>query len=531
MERPVLNKMRVCIVYRGPHLLRQALDLEVMASLLRDGGHCVECVYDPDPFGVTDNVLQVPTLARLFAAPGRLAAEIFGGNPDVVVFSVIPATHAWATQIAALLKRARHVPIVFLGLHPSLAPQRAMQNPSVDFAIQGEAEGVILPLLAAIAAGQGFDKVGNLWHRREGGGSECRGTGDGYAFTFRAPLVDLDALPFPDKHLFRPYVASSYSYAAMVSRGCPFACSFCEETCMRRVCGPGYFRRKKVDTVIDELAWARDRYPFQEVIFKDSYLSGNETWLADLMARYRRDIRVPFKCFCTIAGFTETTARLLKEGGCYCVEFGLQTWNDTIRSRVLSRKESAEDAQRAFDICAAHGLWYDVDHMFGLPGESEEDHRQAALAYKRLRFLNRVKVHNLVYLPTAGIVREGIGAGHLPADAEALLADGRESSFWKQAPSRLLAGYSTLLKILPLLPCGVVRWLTAGKRVLLLRFLPRLVVAALQGLVALRSGDRRFLLYLRLYPAKIWRAARRPPRTAQVRRSAASPQPAQANER
>ena len=51
--------MNVVLAYRGRYQVREALDLETLAAVLRNGGHDVSLVYDADVFGVTDNVLQV----------------------------------------------------------------------------------------------------------------------------------------------------------------------------------------------------------------------------------------------------------------------------------------------------------------------------------------------------------------------------------------------------------------------------------------------------------------------------------------
>jgi len=491
--------MNVVLVYRGRYHVREALDLETLAAVLRGGGHQVRLVYDPDAFGVTDNVFQVPVLARLLADDRRTIARILAARPDVVIFSVLTSTYAWCRAMAEQLKRRRPVPAVFLGLHPSLVPRRVMRDPFVDYTIVGEVEGVINDLLARL--GGDVSSVANLWYRR--GGEPVA--------THRAELVDLDALPLPDKDLFAPYASHRYSYSAMVSRGCPYHCTFCEETCSKRLYGSGYFRRKGVDTVLRELVAGKKRYGYREVIFKDSYLSGNRRWLGELMDRYRAEIGVPFKCFCTIVGFDAETARLLKEGGCYSIEFGLQTWNERVRRQVLGRRETNEEAFRAFGYCDKHRLRYDVDHMFNVPTETVEDHHFGAQCYRRLRNLGRVKVHFLVYHPTAEIVGHAVAAGDLPPDAADRLAEGEETDFYDQGrgretTQRLVAGYAALYKILPLLPGSLFRWLLKGSRVRWLRLIPSPLVALLQALNALRSGDLRFAAYLHMYPAKVFHA-------------------------
>lgn len=496
--------MNVTLVYRGRYLVREALDLETMSAVLRHAGHDVTFVYDPDTFGVTDNVVQLPMLARLFASNRRTIRRIVRAQPDVIIFSVLSSTYSWCREIAEAVKCETTAPVVFLGLHPSLVPDRVMQNKVVDYTVAGEPEKVIHPLLDAIRTDGDVSQVGNLWYRKSGEILQ----------TDRAELVDLDALPLPDKDLFAPYVSHRFSYSAMVSRGCPYNCSFCEETCSKKLYDGKYFRRKSVDTVMRELASGKRRYSSREVIFKDSYLSGNKPWLRDLMDRYRSEIGVPFKCFCTVSGFDDETARLLKDGGCYSIEFGLQTWNDRIRRDVLNRRETAEDALRAFGHCDRQRLWYDVDHMFNLPQETEEDHILGAERYRQLRRLGRIKVHFLVYYPTADILEQAIATGELPEDARGRLADGHESDFYDQTSGgkesrKLAAGYAALYKILPLLPIRLVRWLARRGRVRYLRWLPSMFVALLQAVNALRCGDLRFAAYLQIYPRKVLRTLQR----------------------
>ena len=445
--------MNVVLVYRGRYHVREALDLETLSAVLRRSGHQTRLVYDPDTFGVTDNVFQLPALSRWLDRRQQTLARILEQRPDAVVFSVLSTSYAWCREIAAGVKQRSTAPVIFLGLHPSLVPQRILRDSCVDYAVAGEPENVLNRLLERIGGGQDVADVGNLWYRRNGE----------VVHTQRAELVDLDALPLPDKELFAPYASHRYSYSAMVSRGCPYQCTFCEETCAKKLYGPRYFRRKSVSAVIEELAEGKRKYRYREVIFKDSYLSGDKRWLREFIERYRREIAVPFKCFCTICGFDDETAALLKEGGCYCIEFGLQTWNDRLRRDILRRQETSEDAFRVFQICDRHRLRYDVDHMFHLPTETEQDHILGVECYRQLRYLGRVKVHHLVYYPTAEILSHAVAAGDVPPDVSEELAEGCQRDFYgaetgRSSDRKRVPAYAALYKILPLLPDRLLDW-------------------------------------------------------------------------
>ena len=492
--------MNIVLVYKGRYVIRQALDLETLAAVLKAGGRRVRLVHDPDPFGVTDNVFQIPALSQRFSSPEKTAKKILASLPDAVIFSALPNTLNFCFQTAVLLKTKQNVPVVFLGLHPTLAPEYTIRHPAVDFVIEGEAEESLPSLLNALEHGKGPENIDGLWWSDSG---IVKNNPPG-------PPVNLSGLPLPDKDLFAPMEKHDYSYAAMVSRGCPFSCSYCEETCIKQKYGPKYFRRKSVESVLAELRAAKAKYCFREVIFKDSYLSGDEDWLARLMAEYKMEIRLPFKCFCTISGFTENTARLLKQGGCYGIEFGLQTWNETIRHKVLSRKETNDQAREVFSLCDALHLRYDVDHMFNLPGETRDDHILGAREYKKLKYLNRIKVHYLVYLPMAPIIEAGIQAGILTMDDAHCLLEGTGSDFYDQQfgdphTRDLAAGFGALYKMLPFISSGMLDRLLHGNKTTLLGKIPAPLMAGLLAARALQTRDLRFALYLRKYPAQVFR--------------------------
>ncbi|MBW1989450.1 MAG: radical SAM protein [Deltaproteobacteria bacterium] len=499
--------MRITLAYRGRYLVRQALELESLSAVLQSAGHAVSMVYDPGTFGVTDNVVRLPALDKMLTSPRRTARRILATEPDLVVLSVLPQTREYWAETVRLMGRSRAAPLAATGLLPTLCPEAALASLPSALVVCGETEAAVPALAECIEAGRSLEDVPNLWWEA---GGQIRSNPP-------APLVDLDALPLPDKDLFSPWAIPSYSYAAMVSRGCSHRCSYCEETCMAGRFGPSFFRRKSVDRVLEELTRARNKYRFSEVIFKDSYLSGDERWLAALMEGYKKEVGLPFKCFATIQGFTAKTARLLAEGGCYCVEFGLQTWNEGLRRRVLNRTETNEQAMVAFSACAEHGLWYDVDHLFNIPGETVQDHQAGALTYRSLSRLNRIKPHFLVYLPGAPIVDKALSSGHLDAEAAAHIHLGMATDFYDQAladpeSARMTQGYANLYKVLPALPKKAVEKLSRPRAASRLSRLPQAAVAPVQALLALRSADRRFFLYERSYPAQaartIWSALR-----------------------
>jgi radical SAM superfamily enzyme YgiQ (UPF0313 family) len=61
---------------------------------------------------------------------------------------------------------------------------------------------------------------------------------------------------------------------------------------------------------------------------------------------------------------------LLKKAGCYHVKFGIESGNEWISSKVLNRRLTNEQVQRAFAVCHDAGLITESFNMVGIPFET-----------------------------------------------------------------------------------------------------------------------------------------------------------------
>jgi len=248
----------------------------------------------------------------------------------------------------------------------------------------------------------------------------------------------------------------------------------------------------------------KNKYNFKEVIFKDTFFTYDKKWLKEFIYEYRNKIKVPFKCFGKLEHFDEDTAGLLKQGGCYCVEFGIQTWNEDIRRRILNRFETNEQAKRVFQICDNYELWYDIDHMFGIPYETKSDHIMATKEYARMKYLNRVKCHNLVYLPGLKITEYGNDCGVITDEYISRLSEGVDADFFNttretEKMKKVNESFRKLFKVIKLLPEDIIDKKIYG----LFRFIPMFLIYMGQLIQALHSHDLRFKIYLKNYPLKL----------------------------
>ncbi len=485
------------------HLGRENLGIEYLSAVAKQAGHQVSLAIDPGLFGLNDNVFYIPVLERIFNQRTMVINKIEKSNPDLVAFSVYTGTYKWAVNIAREIKKKMEVKTVFGGYHVTLVPELVIQEKSIDFLIIGEGEEAFIELLEALESKRNPQKIGNLWYKTDGKIIKNPP---------RLPLKDLDCLPLPDKELFEKEINYQDDYLIMTSRGCPYNCSYCCESYYNRLYQRKFFRRRSVDSVLNELRVMKKRYNFREVMFNDSIFFTNLDWLKELLERYKSQIGVPFRCFGRVNAFSEEVAELLKWAGCYAIEFGIQTMNENLRRKVLNRPESNQDSHNAFKICDRYEISYDIDHMFGLPEEREEDHIYAAKVYVELKHLNRIKCHHLIYFPNLAITSLAERKGILSTSDIQLISAGEQRADFFHLSSvkdanwqRINKSYQTLYKFLPLLSPTQINFIFKHKLQRKLHRLPGAIVIFLQLLVAIRGKDYRFILYMKYY---YWRIKR-----------------------
>jgi len=510
--------MRVAFV----HLGRESLGIEYLSAVLKAAGHQVQLFLDPGLFGENDNVFYIPALERVFDQRERIVEEAAAWQPDIVGFSVYTNTYQWCLDVARRIRARCRAKIVFGGIHVTLVPDVVMQEECVDYAVVGEGEEAMVELADALAHGAPTDRIANVWTRRPlraGGGERWEIVRN----DVRPPIADLDALPLPDKALFEKDINFVDDYLVLASRGCIFNCAYCCESATNRLYHHRFYRRRSVDSVMEELVVMKARYRFREVMFNDAIFFTDKKWLRELLGRYRREIGVPFRCFGQVRFLDEEVGRLLRDAGCYCIEFGVQTMNEHLRCEVLNRRETNAHNARAFRICDRLGLRYDIDHIFGLPGETEADHVFAARFYSRLRRLNRLKCHNLTCFPRTPIVEAARRMGQVSEDDVRDMEHGRTGDFFhvdeirdKEA-RRLKASFVVLYKVLPLLSPAVVERILRRRWYRWLHLVPAPLVIALQVVNAFRARDYRFSLYVRYYLLRLRRALRLRSRSAPAR--------------
>ncbi len=285
--------------------------------------------------------------------------------PDLIGFSSTSPMFPLVREYASWLAKAKMgVPTICGGIHPTIAPDEVIETPGIDMICRGEGEAALVELCRKIENNESTSNIQNIWIKRDGNLIKN---------PLRPLLEELDKLPFPDRDIFNYetlYGEALGKASFLVSRGCPYNCSYCCNHLIKKIYGSSekFVRLRSVDNVIEEVKKVIEHYSFINTLnFDDDIFFFEKKWAKEFTDKYSRNINIPFTCL-TRANITDKKmVGLLKRAGCRHVKLGIESGNERISNQVLNRHLSNERIKKAFVLCKEAGMITESFNMVGIP--------------------------------------------------------------------------------------------------------------------------------------------------------------------
>jgi len=303
--------------------------------------------------------------------------------------------------------RRENVVFIAGGSHASGDPVGTLDL-GFDYVFIGEAEKSLVNFVNALRNGEDLCDVEGVVYRNENGD---------YVFTGKPEPINLDDYPaFPYwRRMFNPIE---------ISRGCPFRCAYCQVPFLHGL----YMRHRSIDNVLKyaEIFWSRGlrdlRFispnslaygspygskPSPEII--EELLSKLKTKANNYGGRvfygtFPSEVRPDF--------VSDETAKILKK---YVsnkrIIIGAQSGSNRVL-KILNRGHSVEDVINAVETLTKYGFMVDVDFIFGLPGETDEDVDETIKVMERIVKLGG-RIHTHTFLPLPGSLFENAPLGKI----------------------------------------------------------------------------------------------------------------------
>ena len=302
-------------------------------------------------------------------------------QPDVIGISIVLQQQLFSSMtFCALIKQHfPHIHVTIGGNTVTRLRDVLPQSPLFryfDSAVVYEGETAFVQLVSAVGARRSLADVPNTIYKDETG---VHTSPTSYSEDMASlPPPDFDGLPL--EKYFVPIKVLPY----LATRGCYWGrCEFCDH-------GEGYtagYRTKKIQEIIDEIGYLKNKYGAKHFHFTDeSYPPALFRKLARGLIDSKMDIIWTTHMRFEKSLLDETVWQDAKDSGCRYLHFGYESGNERVL-KLMDKATTTEVITQHLQMSANVGIWNHCMGFFGFPGETKEE------AWSSVQFLEQNKEH------------------------------------------------------------------------------------------------------------------------------------------
>ncbi|SHI99661.1 Radical SAM superfamily enzyme YgiQ, UPF0313 family [Geosporobacter subterraneus DSM 17957] len=274
--------------------------------------------------------------------------------PDLVGISVNIDTSQRAYTIGENYRK-RGVPVVVGGIHVSANPDEALNY--VDSVCIGEAESLWQQIVEDARKGQLKTKY------------------------YSEQPTDLEKIPIMNWNRI-PVKNYLYNNVVITSRGCPFQCDFCYNSCeyVHNV-----YRNRPIEDVIQEINMLGTKH----IMFIDDNFIGNIQWTREFVRRIK-PLKLKWNAAVSInIGEYLDLLDEMKESGCQSLFIGFESINEQSISSVHKMQNKRTNYENVVREIHKRGIMINASLVFGL------DHDDKSVFQSTLDWLVKNKIETM----------------------------------------------------------------------------------------------------------------------------------------
>ncbi len=423
-DRPRTVLIRPPIVASARSINNEAVPAIGLASILgflRGRGHDVLLI-DAIADGL-NNLWELPGFPG-FGCQGIPFEEILEripGDAEVIGFSMM-FSGEWPVHRGLVRQVRQRFPQALLlagGEHASALTEYTLRDcPELDLCVRGEGELTFLRILERVRENRDVYEVDGIGYL----------DGDGH-YVERAGLPrirNIDQLPWPhwpEGYLEKFWqagksygVQSARDMPMMVSRGCPFRCTFCSNT---RMWTTRYILRD-VDDVIAEIKHWVERYRITAIQLYDLTAITKKKWALAFCQKLQEsglalNWSLPSGTRSEI--LDEETLGWFKRTGCNYMVYAPETGSSRTLS-IINKQISLDNMNQSVRAAKKVGLVIRTNLIIGFPGETRRDVFKTVFYGLKLALWGADEVNINIFSPYPGteIFQELVDSGQLRVD-------------------------------------------------------------------------------------------------------------------
>ena len=370
--------MRVTLIYAKSQAVRQMAS-DMFASGAKTKGELARDEIYP-PLGISilaAELEQIGHEVRLFDDSIRELDELKAGMEwaDVVGISSLTPNARRARELGKIAREEFSKFVILGGPHPTTNPEFFLEAGAADICAQGEGDQTLPEVLEHWQNPEKWGDILGITYMKDGVMVQN---------PRRALVKDVDALPLPAYHLWdmAEYMRLMVNpgVTAITSRGCPYACTFCDAEMT-----PRQYRSMSVDKTVDLLEHIIKVYnPPQVILFDDLFTIQRKRVIAICKEIVKRDLFFEWICESRVDTMDFEMLRWMRKAGCVKIAYGLESGSPDM---LVSMKKGVtpDKVRRGSKVNRQVGMYFKFFVLYGFPNETEKDHRITEALVKETR--------------------------------------------------------------------------------------------------------------------------------------------------
>ncbi len=314
---------------------------------------------------------------------------------DVVGISSLTPNARRARELGKISREELGKPTILGGPHPTTNPEFFLDSGAADVCCAGEGDITIQELLPVIHDRSKWEDIKSLSYLKDG---------EVYSTPRRELLDDIDSIPLPAYHLWDMprYMRLMVNpcVTAITSRGCPYACTFCDAEMT-----PRKYRSMSPTATVDLMEHLLKTYnPPQIVLFDDLFTIQRKRVIEICKEIVKRDLFFEWACESRIDTMDFEMLRWLRKAGCVKIYYGLESGSPRLLN-TMKKGVTLDKVIEGSKLNREVGMYYKFYILYGFPEDRPEDHIATEVLVKQT-LPNAISVGVLQPIPGTAVYEQ-----------------------------------------------------------------------------------------------------------------------------
>ena len=351
------------------------LGLAYVAASIQQAGYEVSCLDALGEAPLQRNVLEDKNLISFGLSTEQILQHLASRDFNVLFVSLMFSCEWPMTKsiVQTIKKIYPNVLLVCGGEHITACPEFSMKDcPEIDVCVLGEGEETSIDLLKTIEQKKSLSKVNGIVFRSAEG--IVRNPN-------RARINKLENIAWPAWDLFplENYLSNSLGYGVnpgrsmpmLISRGCPYQCTFCSSPQMWTT----KWQARNVDLVIEEMQFYIDKYKAQNFDFYDLTTIVRKDWIVNFCQKIIKknwNIRWQMPAGTRSEALDEETLGLMFLSGQRHISYAPES-GSVLTLQKIKKKIKIDRMKKSIRSARKKGLSVKLNMIVGFPHETHRE--------------------------------------------------------------------------------------------------------------------------------------------------------------